>query len=64
MRAILFIIMFLSLFVYVDSYNISDIQALRKHLFVNADYNWKTRPSINQSGFTEVSYFFSGESRK
>ena len=57
MGAIAFIIVFLSVLVYVDSYNISEIQALRKHLFVDSDYDWRIRPSINQSKYTEVRYF-------
>ena len=42
----------------VLSYNISDMQALRKHLFEDSGYNKKVRPVINQSELTEVSVQF------
>ena len=48
--------MLLQLLVSVDSYNISDVQALRKHLFEDSGYDWRIRPSINQSKYTEVKF--------
>ena len=53
MRAFLSVLLLQSL-VSVDSYNISDVQALRKHLFEDSGYDWRIRPSINQSKYTEV----------
>lgn len=41
-----------------ECHNISDIRALRKHLFENTGYDRRMRPAVNQSEPTEVGGYY------